>query len=166
MAAGADYQKASVTPLRTLALQVADDAMTALDAIAVHADGRFVVFDPQKPTRYTFTLEDVPYATTLTPEDEGDYSFRISARLGRIPFTVQSAERRVAVMRLLRLCKELPETRFVPGVQQALWIMSRPRTISDPTPDSVLHETLSFIQQIRPYVRVVRPYLEAPQIAA
>ena len=159
---GTASKAASVAHLRTLALLVAEDATSAIDVISHHANGGFQIFDPSRPTRYTFSLEGVPYATTLTPGDDEDFGFRISARLGTIPFTVESPERRVQVMRLLGLCRELPGTRFVTGLQQALWIMSFPKTIQHPTPETVLYETLEFLRQIRPYVRLVRPYLETP----
>ena len=166
MAQSAARQTASVTHLRTLALMVADHTLSAFDLIRLKADRGFMVFDPTRPTRYTFSLEDVPYATTLTPEEGDRFSFRISARLGTIPFTVQSPERRSAVLRLLKLCRRHGDTHFVPGRRQVLWIMSSPKTIEKPTPESVLYETVEFVQQIRPYARVVQPYLEAPAAAA
>lgn len=159
---GTARKTASVAHLRTLALLVAEDATSAIDLISDHARRGFQIFDPSRPTRYTFSLEGVPYATTLTPGDGEDFGFRISARLGTIPFTVEAPERRQKILLLLGLCRELPGTRFVMGMQQSLWIMSFPKTIQQPNPESVLYETLEFLRQIRPYVRLVRPYLETP----
>ena len=156
----------SVVHLRSLALQVANHALSVIEALDLHRRDAFRILHPEKPTRYAFRVDEVPFSTTLVPEGADRCRFHISANLGAIPYTAQSPDCRSRVVRLLDGCRSLGRKHFVVSARQSLWLISEPQPIDRPTPETVLYETLEFVRQARPYVRMLRPYLEHQPLAA
>jgi hypothetical protein len=165
-ASGVEQRTASAIHLRTLALMTANQSFSVLEAMGARTHQAIVVFDPERPSRYTFTLDGTDFATTLIPRGSDTFTFSFSARLGMIPYTAECARRRSTVIRLIGQCRDMPDLRFVPGVRQSLWLISPEKPIEAPTPDTILYETLEFLRQVRPFIRLVQPHLEAVPEAA
>ena len=129
-----------------------------LDALSMVAEQSVSVCDPDRWTRYTFDLGGMPYSATLRPIDDG-FQLRLSARLGKIPYTAEDIQSLDALRGLLLLGIAGQNVRLHVAPRRVL-CMSQDLEIYEPaTPEAVLYETLVFIQHVRPVARLLTQYL-------
>lgn len=112
---------------------------------------------PDGPCRYRFALEGTTYSVALRPEPDR-FHYRIAARLGVRPYSAEDAAARRAVAEILDHCRSLERARFISDQHQAIWAVVDKHAAGPITPEAVVHETLLFLQEARPYIRVLADY--------
>lgn len=111
------------------------------------------------PHEYRFALEGLSFAVTITLLEEG-FHFRIMAPLGPVPFSAQNPAARVAVLTILKACRSLDRARFVVGPSQMMWVLTEAELSESATPEAVIHETVLFLQEALPYLRLLGRHLQ------
>ncbi|NNG04044.1 MAG: hypothetical protein HKM95_08075 [Inquilinus sp.] len=112
---------------------------------------------PEDPCRYRFALDGVDYSVALTLGEER-FHYRITARVGTRPYSAENADARVAIAEILRQSRELDRAHFLSDRHQGLWAYADRDAEGSATPDAVVHETLLFLQEARPFIRLLADY--------
>lgn len=147
-----------VVHLRTLAVLTANRTLGVLDALSNVAGQTVAMCDLERPTRYSFLLRGTPCSTTLRPTKDG-FHLRLLAQLGKIPYTVEDPYARDTLHDLLAFGTDVQGTQVVVSRNRRLCMSRDVDMVEAPTPESVLHETVIFMQHVRPYLGLLRPYL-------
>ncbi|WP_207478317.1 hypothetical protein [Arenibaculum pallidiluteum] len=145
---------------------LADVANVALPlqigTVHVTPDGLLGIHESPRPSNQRFQLDDLLYHVTLSPEttDEGSFTrFRIWAELGYVPYTAQAPEQRRGVLSVLRAARGLERACFVVDPSQKILVIGETISAEPMTVDSMVYEVLLFVQEARPYVRILADYL-------
>ncbi len=147
-----------VVPLRTLALMAAKGSTGVLGALSKVADQSISVCDPERPTRYTFDLGGVPYSATLLQID-GGFRMHLTARLGKVPYTVEDVQSLETLRGLLSLDIADQGVQLHIARRRVLHMSQDVDVLEPPTPEAVLYETLVFIKHVRPVARLLTQYV-------
>lgn len=141
-------------PLLSLALHAAAPERFPLMSLIPGPDGELQAADGLRPTRYRFELEGVPFSVILTPKDSG-YRYEISALAGHVPYTCEGLQSRMGVLAVLRHCTNLRRAKFKVDPSQAIWILADGEIEDLPMAEAVMHETVLFVQEVRPFLRLL-----------
>mgnify|MGYP001823228129 CR=1 FL=1 len=112
---------------------------------------------PEDPCRYRFALDGVSYAVSLTL-GEAEFHYRITARVGTRPYSAENPDARKVVAEILRQSRKLDRAHFLSDRHQGLWAYADRDAEGEATPEAVVHETLLFLQEARPYIRLLAEY--------
>jgi len=126
--------------------------------VHITADGLLGLLETPRPSNQRFRLDDLIYHVALTPEEFGT-RFRIWAELGYVPYTAQSPEIRRDLQAILRATRELERACFVLDASQKIVVIGETISEEPMTVDSMVYEVLRFLQEARPFVRLLADYL-------
>lgn len=112
---------------------------------------------PDGPCRYRFALDGNHYSVALTPNSER-FHLRITARIGVRPYSAENPGARRAVAEILDHAAALKRASFVSDRHQGLWAVVDRDADGPVTPEAIVHETLLFLQEARPYIRLLADY--------
>lgn len=158
MSAQAQPRRVKVVHLRTLAVMAANKALGVLDALSSVNGQTVAMCDLERPTCYSFLLRGTPCSATLRPTEDG-FHLRLVAQLGVVPYTAENSYARTTLQDLLAFGTEVQGTRVVVTRKRRLCMSRDIELVEAPTPESVLHETVIFMQHVRPYLGLFKPYL-------
>ncbi len=129
-----------------------------LGTVRVTHDGLLGIDEQPTTTSQQFLLDEVLYHAELRPEGGGT-RLRIWAELGYVPFSFHSRERRSNVLRILRGTQSCRRACF--AVDRTQKILAVGESLSDEpmTIDAMVYEIVLFIQEARPFIRVLGDYL-------
>lgn len=116
---------------------------------------------PPRPSQCCFQLDGLTYLMSLQPGPRGDdgATIEIRARIGDVPFTVESAEARRALLTVARHSLSMPTAGLLVDRNQALWLTASVDIDGPLTPTAVIMVFLQVVQETRPYLRLVGEYL-------
>lgn len=127
-------------------------------AVRMDEAGDFSVTSPTKASRHHFFLDGLMFHISLTPAED-DTLFQIWAEVGYMPFTIESPEKRIRLTRILRAAGTLSTARFVVDEKQMIMVLGQARVPGHVTLPDLMYEVLQFVQEARPYLKVLGQYL-------
>jgi len=127
-------------------------------AVTVGEDGEVHVMRPAPASRHHFFLDGLLFRVSLTPEG-GRTLFQIWAEVGYLPYTIESPEKRAKLQMILRATARLKTARFVVDDAQKILVLGQADVPGHLTLGDLMYETVQFLQEARPYLRVFGQYL-------
>lgn len=144
--------------LQRLSGDAHSDLSVASDAIRLTSDGVFGLAQPPRPSHLRFVVDEVPLQLSVGRDGDQTIS-QIWAELGHVPYTAQAPERRRMLLAILRSIKGLDRVQFLVQGGQRILIFSEWRHDEHPAPDDIIYQTVMMMQQARPFLRLLAPYL-------
>lgn len=130
----------------------------ARGSVRMDEAGDVSVTSPTEMSEHHFFLDGLMFHVSLTPE--GDQTlFRIWADVGYLPFSIESPEKRFRLSRILRASAGLEKARFITDNNQKIIVLGQARVAGHLTLPDLIYETLQFLQEARPYLKVFGQYL-------
>lgn len=127
-------------------------------AVTRTEDGEYRVTRPGAASRHHFFVDGVLFRVAVTPE--GDQTlFQIWAEIGWMPYTIEAPEKRATLQAILRASQGLESARFVVDETQKIMVLGQSRVDGALTLDTLMYETVSFLQEARPFLKVFAHYL-------
>lgn len=121
-------------------------------------EGVLAIAKPPRPTKLRYMADGLPFSVAVST-DGGQSVSQIWAEVGHIPYTAQSPERRHQLLSILRSITGLAHTRFVTQGGQKILLFSELRHDHPPAPEDLIHQTVLTLQEGRPFLRLLAPYL-------
>ena len=141
---------------------LAEVAETALpfnpDSFVMTPEGVLGIAKPPRPARLHFMADDLPFNVAVSFDGAVSVS-QIWAEVGHIPYTAQSPERRRQLLGILRGIQDLKFARFLVQGGQRILLFSEARHDGQATPEDLIHQTVLALQEARPFLRMLAPYL-------
>ncbi|HYE52683.1 MAG TPA: hypothetical protein VEB20_24015 [Azospirillaceae bacterium] len=128
------------------------------DTVVVDEDGSVRVNPKPSPSRHHFWLDGLLFHVSITPQG-GSTLFQIWAEVGYMPYTIQSPEKRARLQAVLRAAMWLGNARFIVDDQQKILVLGQQEVPGHLTLNDLMYETVQFMQEARPYLRVLGQYL-------
>jgi hypothetical protein len=132
-------------PLRLGTVHVNSDGLLGISAVPASAKQRFVI-------------DDLLFNVSIDPVGDGS-RFRIWSEIGWVPYTAQSPQRRRDVLAILRATQHLERSCFVLDEGQKILVIGESHVDEHIDVTGVVCETLLFLQEVRPYLRILSEYL-------
>ncbi len=127
-------------------------------AVRMDEAGDFSVTSPTTASRHHFFLDGLMFHISLTPEGD-DTLFQVWAEVGYMPFTIESPEKRVRLSKVLRAAAHLDSAKFTVDEKQMIMVLGQARVPGHVTLPDLMYEILQFVQEARPYLKVLGQYL-------
>ncbi|WP_114392000.1 hypothetical protein [Oleisolibacter albus] len=127
-------------------------------AVRLSETGDVVVKRPPQPSRHHFFLDGLLFHVAITP-GESETLFQIWAEIGWMPYTIESPDKRAQLQAVLRSALWLDQARFVVDDSQKILVLGQRKLPGVLTLSDMMYETVQFMQQARPYLRVLGQYL-------
>lgn len=127
-------------------------------AVTMSDDGDVRVVREPVASRHHFFLDGLLFRVSLTP-DGGKTLFQIWAEVGYMPYTIESPEKRAKLTSILRAAAMLKQARFVVDEKQKILVLGQREVPGTLTLNDLMYETVLFVQEARPYLRVFGQYL-------
>ena len=143
--------------LRALAMIAQSGRPLEMNSVGVGPDGDLVVAKSAPVTVFSFRFDVVKVKVRLTTTDDGFYC-KLSARAGRVPFSVENRFGREALLGVLALTRQQARPRLVLGDRQMIWVTDESTCPEPPTVVTVLDETVRMLAGLRPYLSLLRQY--------
>ncbi|WP_044561179.1 hypothetical protein [Azospirillum sp. B4] len=128
------------------------------DALLFHEDGTVHLNRERPPSRHHFYLDGLLFHVSITPQDDSTL-FQIWAEVGFMPYTIEAPEKRAKLQSILRATANLRTARFIVDEQQKVLVLSQQEVPGHVSVTNLMYETVQFIQEARPYLRVFGSYL-------
>ncbi len=141
---------------------LAEVAQTALpfspDSFVMTPEGVLGIAKPPRPARLHFVADDLPFNIAVSFDGERSRS-QIWAEVGHIPYTAQSPERRRQLLGILRAIQTLKHAKFLVQEGQKILLFSESQFSGQASPEDLIHQTILALQEARPFLRLLAPYL-------
>ncbi|MDE1148079.1 MAG: hypothetical protein PW843_15875 [Azospirillaceae bacterium] len=128
------------------------------DALLFRDDGTVHLNSDRSPSRHHFYLDGLQFHVSITPQDDTTL-FQIWAEVGFLPYTIEAPEKRAKLQAILRSAAWLRYARFIVDEQQKVLVLGQQEVPGHVTITDLMYETVQFIQEARPYLRVFGSYL-------
>lgn len=122
-------------------------------ALGMDAEGSVTVTRPTDISRHHFFLEGLLFHVSITPKQD-DTLFQIWAEVGYMPYSIESPQKRARLQTVLRAAAGLSHARFVVDEQQKIIVIGQSHVSGHLTMNDLMFETVQFLQEARPYLRV------------
>lgn len=133
-------------------LPVGPGAITILD------DGHVEIRRPPPASRHHFFLDGLLFRVSITPR-EGATLFQIWAEVGYLPYTIEAPEKRRTLNLILRAAEALGHARFLVDESQKILVLGQRDVAGSLTLTDLMYETVEFLREARPFLRVLGRYL-------
>ncbi|EWY37127.1 hypothetical protein N825_21300 [Skermanella stibiiresistens SB22] len=133
-----------------------------LGTVHVNSDGLLGIAAAPSPSNQRFVLDDLMFHISTTPlgaEFGFGTRFRIWAEIGWVPYTAQSPRARRDVLAILRASRHLERSCFVIDEGQKILVIGESRVDEHIDVTGLVQETLMFLQEVRPYLRILADHL-------
>lgn len=130
-----------------------------VNSLFVGTDGDLNHIDPrERPFGFTFECLGLSF-TASTRVREGKLWLQLAAKVGPVPYTAESAERRRDVVAIIRSSSTLPHGRV--GISRDRQIeLSGELRLSEPlTPVHVVSAAAELVLEIKPYVTLITDFI-------
>lgn len=131
-------------------------------SIVMTPEGVLGIAKPPRPCKLHFMADGLPFNVAVRHEDgdEGEGSLcQIWADVGHVPYTAQAPERRRALLSILRGIEGLKHVKFIVQEGQKIILFSETRFDHHAAPEDLFHQTVLVLQEARPFLRLLAPYL-------
>ena len=143
--------------LRALAMIAQSGRPLEMNSVGVDPDGHLVVAKSSPVTVFSFRFDGVKVKVRLTTTEDGFFC-KLSARAGRVPYSVEDRFARGALLGVLALTRRQVQPRLVLGDRQMIWVTAECTSTEPPTVVTVLDETVRMLASVRPYLSLLRQY--------
>ncbi len=127
-------------------------------AIRIGVDGSVEVRRPPPASRHHFFLDGLLFRVSITPRP-GATLFQIWAEVGYLPYTIEAPEKRRTLGAILRAADSLDHARFHVDECQKILVLGQRDVPGSLTLTDLMHETVEFLREARPYLRLLGRYL-------
>lgn len=112
----------------------------------------------RSPEKFRFSFDGLDFDVRRVGGADG-HRFLVTAAIGYLPYTIESAERREAIKAIIIASRGLPTVRF--GVDVSTKISAGafydlPEVV---LPDSIFYPLTLFMQEARPFISLIGKYL-------
>jgi hypothetical protein len=107
-----------------------------------------------RASTFEFQVDGVLFHIQNVPEG-ADTRFHISAEIGFMPFTQESAPRRMMLMTILSYTVHFPTARFDLGPDGKITVSEEVLISEAEAPEMCFSRIIFFIQQTMPYIRLI-----------
>ena len=148
----------SVSPLRT---SPSDTRPEINFGELLHTlDKNFGTRVPELIGRFAFDYDGMTFDTRRITQNTGN-RFLLTASIGRLPFSIESIERRNAIKTIVQASRKLPKVQF--SIDNSGKITAGAVYDSAPlaAPDFIFYPLILFLQEARPFMKLIGRYLEA-----
>ncbi len=128
------------------------------DTFVMTPEGVLGIAQPPRPARLHFMADGLPFSIAVSFDGETSRS-QVWAEIGHIPYTAQSPERRRQLLAILRGIQDRRGTRFLVQEGQKILLFSEAEFEGQATPEDLIHQTVVALQQARPFLHLLAPYL-------
>lgn len=105
-----------------------------------------------------FEVDGIPLNAT-NDSDSGTGKLIIWATLGYLPFSITSAEKRHALIQILEASHILPNVKIGISNEMKIVVTGCYEVSIPPSPNYIFEPVIQFIQESRPFIRLVGEYL-------
>lgn len=144
--------------MHTLAEISQNGLSIGINSIFMTEDGVLGIANPPRSSLHRFTIDGMQFHVSLVPEDTGTRC-QITAEIGHVPYTAESTDRRNVVLTILRATQRLRHARFIVENGQKIHVMTNTYVSGHMTPDALMYETILFVHESRPYLRLLSQYI-------
>ena len=123
-------------------------------------DGSFGTRAPHLIERFKFDFDGMVFDVRRITQNDG-YRFLVTARLGRMPFSIESTERRNAIKYIVQASRSLPKVQFSIDHSGRITAGALFDTITTIAPDFIFYPLTLFLQEATPFMQLIGHYLEA-----
>ena len=159
MAGGERFELDRGAVLGALAAVADQGVKLTLNSLAVNDDGVLVIERPLQPAQASFRLDGLTFSLGVHHGDAPGTDYQMWTEVGHVPFTAQSPAKRRDVLAILRHSRGLSRARFVIDGGQAILAAAEGHVDGAMTVDALMHETVQFIHEARPYLRLLKEYV-------
>ncbi len=128
------------------------------DTVVVGEDGSVRLNRTPAASRHHFWLDGLFFHVSLTPQADSTL-FQIWAEVGYMPYTIENPEKRALLQSILRAAQGLDNARFIVDDRQKILVLGQAEVPGHLTMGDMMYETVQFLQEARPYLRVFGQYL-------
>lgn len=121
-------------------------------------EGVLGIAKPPRPAKLHFFADGLPFNVAVSFDGESSIC-QVWAEIGHIPYTAQAPDRRRQLLAVLRAIQGLRHVQFLVQGGQKILLFSEQRLDGQATPEDLIHQTVLAIQEARPYLRILAPYL-------
>jgi len=122
-------------------------------------DEQFAVLRPSLIERFRFELDGIKVDVRRVQQTGKGYSFVITATLGYLPFTIESAERRQSIRTIVEGACGLPHLRFSIDHASKITVGGVFDVAETVAPDFIFYPLTLFLQEARPFIQLIGRYL-------
>ncbi|MDD3030007.1 MAG: hypothetical protein PHS57_06990 [Alphaproteobacteria bacterium] len=143
-------------------LSLSADFSSNFEALLRAVDQEFRRIPSKKLERFRFSLNGFVFDVRGVQQD-ASFQFMVTTILGYLPFSIESPKRREAIKTIIVASRRLPSVRF--GVDSCGRISACALlTVSHvEAPDVLFYPLMLFLQEARPFIRLIGQYLVAPR---
>ncbi|MGE4351910.1 MAG: hypothetical protein AB7E52_06955 [Bdellovibrionales bacterium] len=105
-----------------------------------------------------FEVDGIPLNAANQSEQEED-KLILWATLGYLPFSITSYERRMALIRIVEASHVLPHVKIGVSVDMRIVVTASYKIETPPSPNYIFEPVIRFIQEARPFIRLIGEYL-------
>jgi hypothetical protein len=122
-------------------------------------DREFARFAPELIESFNFEYDGVAFSVRRIKQDKHS-RLLINARIGFLPFSIESAERRQAIKTIVLSTNRLNRVRF--AIDTAGRITAGAIMDSKPAqfPDFIFYPLMLFLQETRPFMQLIGAYMQ------
>lgn len=141
-----------------LAREVESGLPVGPGVISFGDDGDVAVKRPAPAFRHHFFLDGLLFRVSITPGHDTTL-FQIWAEVGYMPYSIEGPEKRHALGHILRAASRLQHARFLIDDSQKILVLGQRELPGSLTLTDLMYETVDFVREARPYLRVLGQYL-------
>jgi hypothetical protein len=130
-----------------------------VNAIEINEDGVPCIAEPPQPSRLRYVVHGLPFYAAVSPEGDDGVTCQVWAEVGVLPFTVQSPAKRAAILTVLQSSKSLPTAKLLVQGGQKIILFSETRKSERFTPEDIIFQTVTILQEARPFLAILAEYL-------
>ncbi|MDR3425182.1 MAG: hypothetical protein P4M13_08980 [Alphaproteobacteria bacterium] len=140
-------------------IPVSDNAIN-FEEVLRKLDDEFKGLPSAVVERFRFGFDGLNFDVRRVAQ-EGGLCFLVNATIGYLPFSIESAQRRDAIKAIVQATRVLPNVHFVIDAASKISagaLFDATRVVS---PDFIFHPLMLFMQEARPFIRLIGKYLYA-----
>jgi hypothetical protein len=146
---------------------VPSGAPVNFEALLHKLDGDFGALPPSFVEQFRFELDGLSFDVRRIKQKEG-HRFLVTAKIGYLPFSVESSERREIIKTIVLASRTLPTVHFSIDPSSKITAGALLDVRGDGiAPDFIFYPLMLFLQEAQPFIQLIGRYLLAsPAIAA
>jgi hypothetical protein len=136
-----------------------DSLPLGVNAIDINADGVPSIAEPPRPSRLRYVVHGLPFYAAVSPTEDDGATCQVWAEVGVLPYTVQSPAKRGAILAVLQSTRTLPTAKLLVQGGQKIILFSESRKSERFTPEDIIFQTVTVLQEARPFLAILAEYL-------
>lgn len=134
------------------------------DELLQKLDGEFAHLPSSMLERFVFSLDGLNFDVRRVAKEKG-HRFLVTATMGYMPFSIESAERRDAIKSIIMASRSLPNVHFLVDTASKVSAGALFEMDELVSPDFIFYPLTLFMQEARPFINLIGQYLIAPAAA-